>query len=138
MIILKSENELNRMRHAGKIVYLTHQELRKHIYPGITTKEIDLIAEQFILKHDAYPSFKGYNGFPASVCTSVNEELVHGIPGNRVLKEGDIISIDIGVCYDGYHGDSAWTYPVGKISLEAQKLNQKQELEIFLLLFRYL
>ena len=83
---------------------------------------MDAIAEKFIRKHDALPSFKGYNGFTGSVCASVNEELVHGIPGSRVLKEGDIISLDIGAQYNGYHGDSAWTYPVGKIDEETQKL----------------
>lgn len=122
MIILKSAKELERMKEAGKIVYLTHQELKKWIQPGITTAELDRIAEKIIRQHGATPSFKGYNGFPGSVCTSVNDELVHGIPGPRKLKEGDIISIDIGACYDGYHGDSAWTYPVGNISPEAERL----------------
>jgi methionyl aminopeptidase len=122
MIILKSEKELERMREAGRIVYLTHRELEKVIQPGITTLELDRIAEKVIRQYGAIPSFKGYNGFPGSICTSVNEELVHGIPGPRKLKEGDIISIDIGACYDGYHGDSAWTYPVGKISPEAERL----------------
>lgn len=122
MIIIKSEREIEIMRQAGKIVALTHEELKKYIQPGITTKELDIIAEKFIRSHDAIPSFKGYNGFNGSICTSVNEELVHGIPGKRVLKEGDIISIDIGAKYNGYHSDSAWTYPVGKISEEDQKL----------------
>ncbi|MDF4766640.1 M24 family metallopeptidase, partial [Vibrio parahaemolyticus] len=97
------------MREAGRIVALTHQELKQHITPGITTKELDQIAEKTIQKYGATPSFKGYNGFPGSICASVNEELVHGIPGKRKLKEGDIISIDIGAKYNGYHGDSAWT-----------------------------
>ncbi|NLC95552.1 MAG: type I methionyl aminopeptidase, partial [Bacilli bacterium] len=109
-------------REAGRIVALTHQELKKHIKPGITTLELDQIAEDFIRSQGAIPSFKGYNGFPGSICASVNEELVHGIPGPRVLKDGDIISIDIGAMYNGYHGDSAWTYPVGKISDAAQHL----------------
>ncbi|MGA9174670.1 MAG: type I methionyl aminopeptidase [Thermoactinomyces sp.] len=122
MIILKSVKELERMREAGKIVYLTHQELKKAIHPGITTKELDRIAEKVIRGFGATPSFKGYNGFPGSICTSVNDELVHGIPGSRVLNEGDIISLDIGACYDGYHGDSAWTYGVGEISPEAERL----------------
>ncbi|OEH93210.1 type I methionyl aminopeptidase [Bacillus solimangrovi] len=122
MIICKTQRELDIMRHAGKIVALTHQELKKHIKPGVTTKELDVIAEEFIRKHDAIPSFKGYNGFRGSICASVNEELVHGIPGNRVLNDGDIISIDIGAKYNGYHGDSAWTYGVGEISEEAQRL----------------
>ena len=121
MIIYKTPREIEIMREAGKIVALTHQELKKHIQPGITTLELDAIAEKFIRSHDALPSFKGYNGFTGSVCASVNEELVHGIPGSRVLKEGDIISLDIGAQYNGYHGDSAWTYPVGKIDEETQK-----------------
>ncbi|TCS94165.1 type I methionyl aminopeptidase [Hazenella coriacea] len=131
MIILKSANELERMRQAGKIVYLTHQELKKAIHPGVTTKELDRIAERMIKKYGATPSFKGYNGFPGSICTSVNEELVHGIPGNRKLSEGDIISIDIGACYEGYHGDSAWTYPVGKVSPEAERLLKVTEASLY-------
>jgi len=110
------------MREAGRIVALTHQELKKHIAPGMTTRELDRIAEEFILSKDAIPSFKGYNGFRGSICTSVNNELVHGIPGDRVLHEGDIISIDIGAKYNGYHGDSAWTYAVGKIDENSQRL----------------
>lgn len=122
MIICKTPRELDIMRVAGKIVALTHQELKNYIKPGITTKELDSIAEKFIRQHDAIPSFKGYNGFTGSICASVNEELVHGIPGERLLKNGDIISIDIGAKYNGYHGDSAWTYAVGEISEETQKL----------------
>ena len=122
MIICKTPREIEIMREAGRIVALTHQELVKHIQPGITTREIDSIAEKFIKKHDAYPSFLGYNGFKGSVCASVNEELVHGIPGDRVLKDGDIISLDIGAEYNGYHGDSAWTYAVGKIDDDTQRL----------------
>lgn len=122
MIICKTPREIEIMREAGRIVALTHQELKKYIVPGITTKELDKIAEAFIRKHDAIPSFKGYNGFTGSICASVNEELVHGIPGNRVLNNGDIISIDIGAEYNGYHGDSAWTYAVGSIDEETQRL----------------
>lgn len=122
MIICKSQAEIEIMREAGRIVAETHREIAKVIEPGITTKEIDAIAEREIRKRGATPSFKGYNGFPASICASVNEELVHGIPGNRKLVEGDIISIDIGAYYREYHGDSAWTYPVGKISPEDQRL----------------
>jgi len=120
------------MRQAGRIVALTHQELKKYIVPGITTKELDAIAENFIIKHDAIPSFKGYNGFRGSICTSVNEELVHGIPGNRKLKDGDIISIDIGAQYCGYHGDSAWTYPVGSIDEESKKLLEVTEESLYI------
>ncbi|MFD1738305.1 type I methionyl aminopeptidase [Bacillus salitolerans] len=122
MIICKTPREIEIMREAGRIVALTHQELKSHIKPGITTKELDAIADSFIRKHNAVPSFKGYNGFTGSICASVNEELVHGIPGDRMLHEGDIISIDIGAKYNGYHGDSAWTYGVGKISDENQRL----------------
>ncbi|RST71797.1 type I methionyl aminopeptidase [Siminovitchia acidinfaciens] len=122
MIICKTPREIEIMREAGRIVALTHQELAKHIQPGITTKEIDTIAEKFIRQQGAEPSFLGYNGFKGSVCISVNEELVHGIPGKRVLKEGDIVTLDIGADYNGYHGDSAWTYPVGKIDEEVQRM----------------
>lgn len=110
------------MREAGRIVALTHQELKSHLTPGITTKELDRIAEEFILAHDAFPSFKGYNGFRGSICTSVNDQLVHGIPEDRVLNDGDIISIDIGAKFNGYHGDSAWTYAVGSIDENTQRL----------------
>lgn len=122
MIITKTPREIAIMREAGQIVARTHQVLKQHIKPGITTLELDRIAEDYIRSQGATPSFKGYNGFTGSVCASVNEELVHGIPGKRVLKDGDIISIDIGAYYNGYHGDSAWTYPVGTISEETQRL----------------
>ncbi|HDR5685796.1 TPA: type I methionyl aminopeptidase [Bacillus anthracis] len=132
MIICKTPREIEIMREAGRIVALTHQELKQHITPGITTKELDQIAEKTIQKYGATPSFKGYNGFPRSICASVNEELVHGIPGKRKLKEGDIISIDIGAKYNGYHGDSAWTYPVGNISESVQKLLDVTEKSLYL------
>lgn len=132
MIICKTPREIEIMREAGKIVALTHQEMQKHIAPGITTKELDEIADRFIRQHDAVPSFKGYNGFRGSICASVNEELVHGIPGDRTLKDGDIISIDIGAEFKGYHGDSAWTYPVGSITADAQKLLDVTEESLFL------
>ncbi|WP_445002344.1 type I methionyl aminopeptidase [Exiguobacterium alkaliphilum] len=122
MIITKTPREIAIMREAGQIVARTHQVLKQHIKPGITTLELDRIAEDYIRSQGATPSFKGYNGFTGSVCASVNEELVHGIPGERVLNDGDIISIDIGAHYNGYHGDSAWTYPVGTISDETQRL----------------
>ncbi|MBQ4869581.1 type I methionyl aminopeptidase [Priestia megaterium] len=131
MIICKTPEEIEVMREAGRIVALTHQELKKHIDPGITTIELDAIAENFIRQHNAIPSFKGYNGFRGSVCASVNEELVHGIPGERKLNEGDIISLDIGAKFGGYHGDSAWTYGVGKISLENQELLDVTEQSLY-------
>jgi methionyl aminopeptidase len=131
MIICKSETELKLMRKAGRIVAETHRLLANSIKPGITTKELDQIAEDYIHSQGAIPSFKGYNGFPASICASVNDELVHGIPGQRKLNEGDIISIDIGAQYQGYHGDSAWTYPVGKVSDTAQKLLEVTEKSLY-------
>lgn len=132
MIVCKTPREIEIMREAGRIVALTHQELKKHIVPDITTKELDAIAEQTIRKYGASPSFKGYHGFPGSICTSVNEELVHGIPSDRKLKDGDVISIDIGAKYNGYHGDSAWTYPVGSISESVQKLLDVTERSLYL------
>jgi methionyl aminopeptidase len=131
MIVCKTPREIDIMREAGRIVALTHQELKKHIRPGITTIKLDRIAEDFIRKHDASPSFKGYNGFRGSICASVNNELVHGIPGHRILREGDIISIDIGVEFNGYHGDSAWTYPVGDIDEETQRLLEVTEESLY-------
>lgn len=131
MIICKSEAELELMREAGRVVAETHRLLSQAIRPGVTTKELDQIAETYIRSQGAEPSFKGYNGFPASICTSVNEELVHGIPGNRKLQEGDIISIDIGAQVQGYHGDSAWTYPVGNISAEAKRLLEVTERSLY-------
>lgn len=122
MIICKSEKELGLMREAGRIVAECHKLLSAHIEPGITTGELDQMADRFIRSQDALPSFKGYNGFPSSICASVNEELVHGFPSKRKLIEGDIVTFDIGAQYQGYHGDSAWTYPVGKITEDAQRL----------------
>ncbi|MBN9656068.1 type I methionyl aminopeptidase [Halobacillus litoralis] len=131
MIICKTSRELDIMREAGRIVALTHQKLEQKIQPGITTGELDKIADEFIRSMDAIPSFKGYNGFRGSICASVNEELVHGIPGDRVLNEGDIISIDIGAKYKGYHGDSAWTYPVGTVDDETMELLRVTEQSLF-------
>ncbi|GIQ71216.1 type I methionyl aminopeptidase [Xylanibacillus composti] len=131
MIICKSESELQLMREAGRIVADTHKKLVEAIAPGVTTAELDQIAETFIRSQGAIPSFKGYNGFPGSICVSVNEELVHGIPGSRKLREGDIISIDIGAQFKGYHGDSAWTYPVGQISETARKLLEVTERSLY-------
>jgi methionyl aminopeptidase len=131
MIVSKSKTELDLMRKAGRIVALTHQELAKAIRPGITTQELDRIAEEFIRKNGAEPSFKGYHGYPASICASVNNVLVHGIPGPQVLNEGDIISIDIGAFIHGFHGDSAWTYPVGNISEEAARLLRVTEESLY-------
>ena len=123
MIIKKSTREIGLMREAGRIVALAHQEVQKHIKPGISTLELDRIVEQVIRANGATPSFKGYNGFPGSICASINEVVIHGIPkATTILKDGDIIAIDIGACYKGYHGDSAWSYYVGKINPNDEKL----------------
>lgn len=132
MITLKSKREIELLKKAGNIVYQTHQYLKPYIKEGITTKELDKLAEDFIRNQDATPSFKGYQGFPGTICASINDEVVHGIPGNRKLKNGDIISIDIGACYKGYHGDSAWSYPVGEISEEAKYLLEHTEKSLFI------
>ena len=131
MITLKSKREIELLKEAGHIVYLTHQYLRPHIKAGIKTKELDRLAEQFIRGKGATPSFKGYEGFPSTLCISINDEVVHGFPSDRVLQDGDIISIDIGACYKGYHGDSAWTYTVGKVSDDAKYLLEHTEKALY-------
>jgi len=131
LIKIKSEREIELLKKAGHIVYLTHQYLKPYIKEGITTKELDTLAEEFILSQGATPSFKGYNGFPGSICTSINNQVVHGIPGKTKLKKGDIISIDIGACYKGYHGDSAWTYPVEKIDDNKKYLLEHTEKSLY-------
>lgn len=127
MISIKSPRELELMKEAGRIVALVHEQMAKEVKPGISTKKLNEIAEKIIVEHDAYPSFKGYGGFPAAICASVNDVLIHGFPDNKPLREGDIISIDVGACYKGYHGDSAWSYQVGKISDEDKKLLEVTE-----------
>ncbi len=122
MIILKSDRELQYLYDAGQVVAKTHQEVAKAVKPGVTTKELDSIAEDYIRKCQAVPTFKGYNGFPASICASINEEVVHGIPGLRQVQSGDIISIDIGATLNGYVGDAAVTLPVGEVDEEARRL----------------
>lgn len=122
MIYLKSSNEIEIMKKAGRIVAETLAKVEEVIRPGITTMELDRIAEEYITNCGARPSFKGYHGFPGTLCTSLNEEVVHGIPGNKVLQEGDIISVDCGAFFQGFHGDAARTFPVGKITAEAQRL----------------
>ena len=122
-ISIKSEREIELMKEAGRILALTHEELKKAIKPGITTYEIDKLGEEVIRSYGCIPSFLNYNGYPASICVSVNEEVVHGIPSKtRFLKEGDIVSLDAGVIYEGYHSDAARTYGVGKISPENEHL----------------
>lgn len=122
MITIKSASQIDKMKKAGEIVALTHELMKKNVCDGVTTKELDRIAEEFIRSKGAIPSFKNYNGYPASICASVNDVVIHGIPGNTRLKNGDIIGIDIGAYIDGYHGDSANTYGVGDISKEAAEL----------------
>lgn len=122
MIITKDDREIELMTEAGRIVALVHEKLKEVIVPGITTNEIDQICDKIIREHGATPSFLHLYGFPNSVCTSINEVVVHGIPSNRKLKDGDIISVDVGACYKGYHGDSAWTYAVGNVSNETKRL----------------
>ena len=122
MIILKSNDEIDLMRKAGKLTAQALEYVGKAVRPGITTKELDAMAEQFIRERGGTPSFKNYRGFPATICASVNEQVVHGIPSSRKLKEGDIIGIDMGACLSGYHGDSANTFTVGHVDPEALRL----------------
>ncbi len=128
MVEVKSSREIELMREAGHIVYETHQYLKPFIKPGITTKEIDDLARDFIISKGATPSCKGYEGYPANICISINDEVVHGIASSkRKLKEGDIVTLDICACYKGYHGDSGWSYPVGKVSSDAQYILEHTE-----------
>ena len=128
----KSRDEIKRMRHAGHIVALVHKKMREVVEPGISTKELDNIAMQVIKENKAIPTFLGYSGFPACICTSINEKVVHGIPSeDEILKEGDIIAIDVGATYGGMVGDSAWSYAVGKISEEKQLLMKATEEALF-------
>lgn len=127
MIFLKSDEEIALLREAGRIVARCHELLARAIRPGVTTAELDRLAEDFIRSAGAVPTFKGYHGYPASICTSVNDEVVHGIPGERVLVEGDIISIDIGATYRGFVGDAARTHAVGRVSDVARRLMQVTE-----------
>ena len=131
MITIKSKREIELLKIAGNIVYQTHQYLKPFIKEGITTKELDKLAEDFIRSKNATPSFKGYEGFPSTLCTSINSEVVHGFPSDRKLKNGDIISIDIGACYKGYHGDSAWTYTVGEVDEKTKQLLKDTEKALF-------
>ena len=122
-VSIKSAREIELMREAGRILALVHEELGKAIHPGMSTLEIDILGERLIRSYDCIPNFLHYNGYPASICVSVNEEVVHGIPSKkRILKDGDIVSLDAGLIYKGYHSDAARTHAVGKISPEVQKL----------------
>ena len=132
MINKKSREEIKLMRIAGSIVALVHQEMARVIEPGISTLELDKIAYDIIKKNKAIPTFLGYCGYPNSICASINEEVVHGIPNeNRILKEGDIVSIDVGATYRGLVGDGAWTYPVGKVSAECEHLMEVTKNALF-------
>ncbi len=126
-IVIKSEREIALMREAGKIVAAVLEILAKSIKPGLKTKELDIIAEREIKLLGGKPSFKGYRGYPANLCVSVNDEIVHGIPGDRVLMEGDIVSLDLGAIYQGYQGDAARTVGVGVITQQAKALMQATE-----------
>ncbi len=132
MIYYKSKREIELMRQAGLILAQTRLELERHLKIGISTNELDEIAEKFIINAGATPSFKNYQGFPKSICTSVNEEVIHGIPSKKtILKDGDIISIDLGVEYKGYHADSAWTYPIGNVDPKVLKLMKVTEESLY-------
>ena len=131
MIKIKSEEEIKLIRKACEITKLTLEMLEKEVKPGVTTKELDKLAYDFIISKGCKPAFKGLYGFPGTICASVNEEVVHGIPSNRVLQEGDIISIDTGAVYKGYYGDAARTFPVGKIDSAKKKLIDVTEKSFF-------
>ncbi len=132
MIEIKSQREIALMRIAGEIVAKTHELLKPMIQNGVSTMDLELAAEKFILENGATPSFKNYNGFPYALCISMNNEVVHGMPSHdKILRDGDIVSIDIGACYKGYHGDSAWTYAVGNVSDEAKYLMEHTKNALF-------
>ena len=131
MITIRNEDEIELLRRAGEIVGETHHYLEKFIKPGITTKELDKLAYDFIISKGATPSCLGYEGYPATLCTSINDEVVHGIPGPRKLKNGDILTIDIVACYKGYHGDSAWTYAVGTIDDKKKYMMEHTEKALY-------
>ena len=132
MIPRKSREEIKLMKFAGNVVALVHQEMAKAVAPGVSTFELDEIAHKIIKENRCIPSFLGYKGFPATICASINEEVVHGIPSReRILAEGDIISVDVGATYKGLVADSAWTYPVGKIAPEVQRLLEVCEKSLF-------
>ena len=131
MITIKTPEEIELLNIAGSIVYDTHKYLQKYLKPGISTLELDKLAHDYIISRGATPSFLNYDGFPNTLCISVNDEVVHGIPSKRKLKNGDIVSIDIGACYKGYHGDSAWSYCIGNISDEEKRLMEGTEKALY-------
>lgn len=122
MISIKKEQEIELMRKSGAITYGVLMELKDFIKPGVTTKQIDQFVYDYITSHDATPSFLGYQGFPASACVSLNDMVVHGIPNNTIIKDGDIVTVDVGSLYKGYHSDSAYTYMVGNVEPKTKKL----------------
>jgi methionyl aminopeptidase len=126
-ILLRSRRQIAKMREAGRLVAQTFEHLRPHVRPGVTMRELDRIAEQFIRKHGAIPAYKGYRGFPATICVAPNNVICHGIPDDTPLRQGDIVGIDIGAKLDGWFGDSCVTYPVGAIAPEAERLLQVAE-----------
>jgi len=132
MIIIKSPREIEQLKRSNAIVAEVFRKLEGMIVPGVTTRELDEVAEDYIRFKGARPAFKGYRGFPASLCTSINEEVVHGIPGQRRLKEGDIIGLDVGVNYQGYFGDAAITFPVGEVDAEAKRLLEVTERALYI------
>jgi methionyl aminopeptidase len=129
---IKNDDEIRRMDEAGQVVAIIHARIERAIAPGVTTADLDTIARDTLAEHGAVSSFLGYHGFPGHICASINDEIVHGIPGNRRLRDGDIISIDVGAILAGYHGDSAWTYGVGQISEEAKELLRDTEDALYL------
>ncbi|MGE5690585.1 MAG: type I methionyl aminopeptidase [Pseudomonadota bacterium] len=130
-IIRKSPREIEQMAAAGAVVARTHELMREHVRPGVTTRELDAIAEEFIRSQGGVPTFKGYRGYPAAICISRNDMIVHGIPGRDVLEEGDVVSVDVGVTLGGFVGDSAWSYAVGEVSEEAQRLLETCEASLY-------
>jgi methionyl aminopeptidase len=126
-ISIKNDKDIAKMQEAGHVVSICHQRVEPAIVPGVTTGELDAIVVDTLKEYGALANFLGYNGFPSSICASTNEEIVHGFPGKRVLKEGDIVSLDFGAIVDGWHADSAWTYPVGTISENAARLLRDTE-----------
>lgn len=131
MIVIKSSKEIELMQESGRIVALVHETIKEAIKPGVTTGELDRIAEKVITENGAVPSFKGYHGFPGSICASINDQVIHGIPGEIKLSEGDIISIDVGAFKNGYHADAARTHPVGRVSEAAANLIKVTEESFF-------
>lgn len=130
MVVIRSEWEIELLRTANQIVAEVLATLAQHIRPGITTKDLDKIAEEMIRERGAIPSFKGYRGYPAATCISIEDEVVHGIPGKRILKEGEIVSIDVGTCYCGYYGDAAVTLPCGEIDTQRKRLIETTDLAL--------